>query len=139
MATETVLRKSIYLKADRKSVWAFLTEPEKLELWFHKPTEPLRDDHEYAMYGRDSGDKLMWGKVSKFSPYDELEYTFCIKPMGEAESTVNWTLREVSGGTQLNLVHTGLPQAADAFGLILALDKGWDDHFNEMRGSLHKD
>lgn len=57
--------------------------------------------------------------------------------MGDAVSTVKWSLRDVPGGTELALEHTGLPQGAEAFGLTLALDKGWDDHLMRMRGALH--
>ena len=59
--------------------------------------------------------------------------------MGDAVSTVKWTLRDMPGGTQLSLEHDGLPQGADAFDLTLALDKGWDDHFMQMRAALHGD
>ena len=54
-------------------------------------------------------------------------------------SHVRWTLENVTGGTRLSLEHTGLPQGADAFGLVLALDKGWDDHIARMRAALHQD
>ncbi len=134
--TDTVLRKSIYLKATPEQVWAYLTDPDKLAIWFHKPeTELVKGD--YEMFGVESGDKLMWGKVLVSEPHSRLEYTFTIAPMGEAVSTVKWRLDEVPGGTNLSLHHEGLPQGAEAFGLTLALDKGWDDHLGRMRGSVH--
>ena len=89
------------------------------------------------MFGTESGDKLMWGDVTRATPHDALEYTFTITPMGDAVSTVKWTLDDVAGGTRLSLEHSGLPAGADAFGLTLALDRGWDDHFDRMRDSLH--
>lgn len=135
--TDTTIRKSIYLNASKEQVWAYLTEPEKLALWFHKPKTPLAKGQEYIMYGTESGNKLIWGKVTKFNPFDALEYTFTIAPMGDAVSTVKWLLEDVDGGTRLSLEHSGLPQGADAFGLLLSLDKGWDEHIAQMRGSLH--
>lgn len=137
--TDTVIRKSIYLKASKQQVWAYLTDPDKLAIWFHKPEHPLAEGAEYAMCGTESGDKLMWGKVLKSNPFDTLEYTFTIAPMGDATSTVKWLLQEVAGGTRLSLEHTGLPQGAEAFGLTLALDKGWDDHIGRMSADLHGD
>lgn len=32
-----------------------------------------------------------------------------------------------------------LPQGAEAFGLTLALDKGWDDHLARMRAAAHEE
>jgi len=132
--TATTLNKVIYLKATKQTVWDFLTQPDKLAQWFHKPTQTLAQGDDYAMHGTTSGDKLMWGTVNQARPHDYLEYTFTITPMGDAVSTVKWTLDDVPGGTRLTLAHEGLPQGAEAFGLTLALDKGWDDHFGQLRG-----
>ena len=131
------LNKSIYLKASKQQVWAYLTDPDKLAIWFHKPDAPLTEG-DYAMYGVESGDKLMWGEVIQAQPFDRLEYTFTIGPMAGATSTVVWTLDDVPGGTRLSLEHSGLPQGEDAFGLTLALDKGWDDHIARMRNDIQQ-
>lgn len=133
--TDTIIRKAVYLKATPAEVWAYLTDPEKLAIWFHKPKAELAEG-DYAMYGTKSGDKLMWGKVLVAEPYSRLEYTFTIAPMGDKISTVKWSLEEVPGGTRLSLTHDGLPYGEEAFGLTLALDKGWDDHITRMRASL---
>lgn len=132
----TTLRKQIYLNASKAEVWAFLTEPEKLAEWFHKPPETLSEGP-YEMFGTTSGDKLMWGVVTEATPHDRLVYTFSIAPMNGATSTVAWTLEDVPGGTRLSLEHSGLPESAATFGLTLALDKGWDDHLSRMRAGLH--
>ncbi|MGB7241552.1 MAG: SRPBCC domain-containing protein [Sulfitobacter sp.] len=136
--TENLIRKTVYLRAAPAQVWEYLTEPEKLAIWFHKPQTPLVEG-DYEMFGTESGDKLMWGKVLVADPFERLEYTFSIAPMGNKSSTVKWRLQEVAGGTRLSLEHSGLPQGADAFGLTLALDKGWDEHIARMRNSLHED
>ena len=137
--TDTTIHKSLYLKASKQRVWDYLTDPDKLAIWFHKPAKPLQAGDDYAMFGTTSGDKLMWGEVVSATPHDYLEYTFTIAPMGDAVSTVKWTLEDVAGGTRLSLEHAGLADGEDAFGLTLALDKGWDDHLARMRTSLHDD
>lgn len=135
--TPTTLTKTIYLAAPREKVWDYLTQPEHLAKWFHAPKTPLVEDENLEMFGTESGDLLIWGTVTKARKPERLEYTFTVKPMGDAVSTVKWTLTEVPGGTRLSLVHDGLPQTAEAFGLILALDKGWDEHLLRMRGDIN--
>lgn len=135
--TDTTLTKTIYLRAAPSKVWAYLTDPDKLAIWFHKPKTPLAEGA-YEMFGTESGDKLMWGDVLVAEPFKRLEYTFSIAPMAGQSSTVKWALEEVPGGTKLSLRHEGLPQGEEAFGLTLALDKGWDDHLARMRASLHE-
>ena len=134
--TEITIRKSILLRAAPAAVWAFLTDPDKLAIWFHRPTAPLLDGA-YEMIGADSGARFMWGEVKLAKPFSRLEYTFEIAQMDGAASLVQWTLIEVDGGTRLSLEHSGLPQGAEAFDLSLALDKGWEDHLAQMRGALH--
>lgn len=135
--TDTMLRKSIYLNATPDVVWTYLTDPDKLALWFHKPTTPLVEGQPLEMRGAESGDKVIWGQVMAARPPEYLEYSFTIKPMQGAVSLVKWTLEPVAGGTRLSLEHSGLPQTADGFGLVLALDKGWDDHMARMRDAIH--
>jgi len=135
--TDTTIRKSVFLNASKEQVWAYLTDPDKLAIWFHKPEKTLSLGDNYSMFGISSGDKLMWGNVMKSDPFDALEYSFTIAPMGDATSMVKWKLEDVAGGTRLSLEHSGLPQGSEAFGLTLALDKGWDEHISRMRASLH--
>lgn len=135
--TDTILQKTIYLKATPAKVWQYLTDPEKLAIWFHKPKVGLTEGA-YEMFGAESGDKLMWGEVLVAEPFTRLEYTFSIAPMAGQSSTVKWALEEVSGGTKLSLRHEGLPEGKEAFGLVLALDKGWEEHLARMRASLHE-
>lgn len=132
----TTLQKTIYLKADKETVWTYLTDPNKLAVWFHKPRKPLAKGR-YEMFGTTSGDKLMGGEVTTADPFDKLIYTFTIGPMGDATSTVTWILTDVAGCTRLALLHEGLRDSEEAFGLILSLDKGWDDHLGRMRVDVH--
>lgn len=136
MTADTTLRKSILLAAPRETVWAHLTQPDKLATWFHAPKTPLAEGEPLEMFGTDSGDLLIWGKVIAARAPEYLEYTFTIKPMGDAVSVVRWRLESLESGTRLSLEHEGLPQGAEAFGLLLALDKGWDAHLGDMRADI---
>lgn len=134
--TNAIIRKSILLRATPEKVWAFLTDPDKLAIWFHRPDKPLLDGA-FQMIGADSAERFMWGEVQIAEPFKRLEYTFEIAPMDSAASLVKWTLTEIDAGTQLSLEHSGLPRGAEAFDLSLALDKGWEVHMARMRDDLH--
>jgi uncharacterized protein YndB with AHSA1/START domain len=136
--TDNTLRKTIFLQTSREDVWANLTQPDKIGTWFHAPKTALQEGEELALYGSDSGDRLVWGEVRKAQAPAYLEYSFTIKPMNGAESVVKWTLDAVPGGTRLSLEHEGLPAGEAAFGLTLALDKGWDSHLGQLRDALHE-
>ncbi len=111
---------------------------DKLATWLHKPTAPLITGAALAMHGTKSGDLLIWGEVKQARAPEYLEYTFTVKPMGEAVNLVKWTLTPVERGTRLSLEHSGLPAGAEAFGLLLALDDGWDGHISRMRKDINK-
>lgn len=133
--TETIA-KSLYLPAPRKTVWAWLTQPEKLAQWFHGPKKPLADGEDYALLGKDSGDTLCWGKVEEMRPVEYMRWSFRVKPAPDNVSTVEWTLEDAPGGTRLSLLHSGLPGDSDGFGLVLALDKGWHEFLLGLRQTL---
>lgn len=135
--TNPVIEKTIFLQATRADVWDYLTLPDKLALWFHAPKAPLTQGEPLAMFGAESGNKVIWGDVLIARAPEYLEYTFTVGPMGDATSTVKWTLDEVAGGTRLHLRHEGLPAGEAAFGLMLSLDKGWDEHMGRMRSQIH--
>lgn len=134
--TDNTLRKSIYLKNSRVEIWDHLTKPELIKAWFHAPKVELTQGEPYELFGRESGEKLAWGRVRDATPYERLEYTFSIAQMDGVRSKVIWTLKEVENITRLSLVHSGLPRGAEATGLTLALDKGWDGHIAELREAL---
>ena len=129
----TTISKSIFLAAPKPKVWAFLTEVDKVKIWFHRYDADLAQGRDYKIFGQESGDELGFGTVLRADPFDLLEYTFAIGPMQGASSTVTWTLEDAPGGTKLNLTHSGLTDDAEGFGLILALDKGWDSHLDRIR------
>lgn len=135
----TTINKSIFLAASRETVWEYLTDKDKLGQWFHPAAENLTEGKPFALL-KDPADpesRICWGDVLSASKPSTLSYTFSIGgPMGDNMATVNWTLEEAIGGTKVTLVHEGLEAAAGdaALGLIMALDNGWDKHFDKLRG-----
>ena len=117
--TDTTIRKSIFIAASRDTVWQYLTEAKLLGAWFHPARSDLADGEDYTLVSQNDGDRMCWGKVTE---------------MNGAMSQVEWTLVDAPGGTRLTLEHSGLPETADAFGLVLALDKGWHGFLSNFQG-----
>lgn len=137
MSNDT-LNKSIFLPASRETVWSFLTEKDKLKLWFHPAETDLADKQDYALIATDEDgtvNKICWGTVLEMDAPSHLKCSFTIKPLSGALTTVTWKLETLDGGTKLSLTHEGISKAAGdaAMGLILALDKGWDEHLGRLR------
>lgn len=133
----TTINKSIFLNASRETVWAYLTEKDKLGEWFHPADADLVEGRPYALLGdaADSDSKMCWGEVLSAKRPSFLSYTFTIKPMGGAMTTVNWTLEAAAGGTRVTLSHEGIGEAGGdaALGLLMALEEGWDKHLSKLR------
>ena len=136
----TTITKSIFLDAPRETVWQFLTEKDKLALWFHPSDADLAQGKSYALLSTadDNDSKICWGEVLTMIKPSSLIYTFTIKPLGGAMTTVKWTLEDAAGGTRVTLKHEGISEAAKdaALGLLMALDKGWDEHFAKLRAAM---
>ena len=137
--TDAEITKTVFLAASRETVWLFLTDRDKLAKWFHPADQDLRDGEDYALLGKtdDGADmKLCWGTVLQMDRPSKLVCSFTVQPLNGAMTTVTWTLDEVGDGTRLTLRHTGLADVDAPFGLMMALDAGWDEHFGSLRNSL---
>ena len=133
----TTINKSIFLAVSRDIVWEYLTNKDKLGEWFHSAAANLEEGKPFALLAdvKDPETKMCWGDVLSANKPSSLSYTFTIKPLGTAMTTVTWTLEEAAGGTKVTLVHEGIAEASGdaALGLIMALDGGWDKHFAKLR------
>lgn len=130
------LIKTLFLKASPEKVWAYLTESDKLAAWFHPTAQALAGGEDYALLN-DAGEKLCWGKVTEYSPYSKLVYSFTHNYMDLHETLVTWELEASNGGTQLVLTHTGLDGAPKPFEMLSDHDEGWDEHFAKLRKQLN--
>lgn len=138
--TDATINKSIFIAAPRETVWEYLTKKEKLAEWFHPAPNDLTQGNDYALVKiLDDGatDKLCWGTVLKMEPHSRMVWSFTVKPLNGAMTTVTWMLEEVTGGTKLSMTHEGIEAAAGegAWGMLSALDAGWDEHLARFRTS----
>jgi len=137
----TTLVKTFIFAASRETVWSFLTEKDKLALWFHPATSDLVEGEDYALVREDDHGELIkqcWGSVLKMDKPNLLVYSFTVTPLNGALTTVTWALEEIQDGTKLTLQHEGIGEAAGeaAMKMLLALDKGWDKHLDALRDSM---
>ena len=137
--SDSTLTKTVIFDAPRQTVWAFLTQKDKLAQWFHPAKADLAKDEDFAFLGigaDGSAETICRGTVLEMNAPEKLVYSFTIKPLGGAMTRVTCTLDECHGGTRLTLVHEGLGEAAGdgAMGMLKAIDAGWDRHFASLRG-----
>ncbi len=136
--SSATITKTIFIKAAPETVWSYLIDKNKLGQWFHPAVANLVLDQDYELYATEearSDEKMCWGRVIEMQAPTRLVYTFTVKPLQGAMTTVSWSLESVAGGTRLTMVHEGVEEAAGeaALGLLCALDKGWDEHFGRLR------
>ena len=131
--TYTHIEKTIFIKASPAKVWTYLTNKNKLGEWFHPANTNLKQGGKYALLN-DKGEDMCWGKVVKADKPNTLIYTFTHNWLEGVETTVEWHLSEVHGGTMIRLNHYGFEDApVDTFEMLLSHDKGWDNHFSRLR------
>ncbi len=133
---QPIIRKTVFLKTTREEVWDFLTEPDKMAIWFHRPDTRFFEGAEFAMTKAEDGSCFMSGKVLEALAPERLVYEFTLPQMRGRISVVSWAIADVPGGVELSLNHTDLPQGEGMFDLLLALDKGWEEHIAQMRESF---
>lgn len=134
----TTIRKTVFFNASRETVWAFLTEKDKLAQWFHPPEKNLEEGSDYALIRTDQdGTKapIIWGRIISMDAPNKLVYSFIITPFDGTETIVTWLLEEAAGGTRLSLTHEGVAEAAgpETLRMLMSLDRGWDEHLESMR------
>ncbi len=135
--SEMKIVKTLFLKAPPEHVWKFLTEADRLALWFHRGGGDLKPSGDYVLetntYGKD-GEKLCWGKVLEMKEPERLVHTFTHDHLKGVETLCTWTLEAVKGGTILTLVHDGWEKYDEnPFAMAADHDKGWDEHFLRLR------
>lgn len=142
MSIDTIT-KTVFFKASRETVWSFLTEKDKLALWFHPAENDLVEGEPYALIRQgDDGSttKICWGNVLEMDRPSRLVYSFTVKPLGAELTTVTWTLVDAHGGTKLSMKHEGITGATReaALSLSMSFDAGWDKHFASLREALNQ-
>ena len=116
MTESFVVRRETHIAAPRASVFAFLTDPDKIVQWMG--TEATTEAHPGGMYLlKGVGSATARGTFREVVPVHRLAYSFGWEGNEEVSpgsSLIEIDLIEQDGGTLLRMTHSGLPNGRNA-------------------------
>lgn len=119
------LEREIFIEAPPKTVFGFLTEPEKMLLWMG--VEAKFEGHPGGIYRVNvNGEDVASGEVVEVTPPERVVYTWGWEggeTLPPGQSLIEITLTATDKGTMLKMVHSGLPEP-----MLGPHGDGWD-HF----------
>src|SRR5271163_5229486 len=114
MAEPLAVRREIQIAAPPATVFAFLTDPEKILSWLG--AEATTEAHPGGLYlVKSAGGRVARGAFREVVPVHRLAYSFGwegSEAVPPGSSLVEIDLIDRDGGTLLRMTHTGLPNAA---------------------------
>jgi uncharacterized protein YndB with AHSA1/START domain len=130
MMTEPLLvRRETQIAAPPATVFAFLTDPEKILSWMG--TEAQTELHPGGLYLVNVNGRMARGAFREVVPVHRLAYSFGWDGSDEVppgSSLVEIDLIDRDGGTLLRMTHSGLPNAGQCAGH----DKGWAHYLGRL-------
>jgi uncharacterized protein YndB with AHSA1/START domain len=130
MTESFVLQRETHIAAPRASVFAFLTDPEKIVQWMGtEATTEVQPTGLYLLKG--VGQAIARGAFREVVPVHRLAYSFGWEGNEEVppgSSLIEIDLMEQDGGTLLRMTHSGLPSAATRD----SHTKGWTHYLNRL-------
>ena len=132
MTESLVVQRETQIAAPRASVFAFLTDPEKILQWMGTDvtTEP-HSDGLYLIKGVGAVNRTARGEFREVVPVHRLAYSFGWEGSEEVppgSSLVEIDLIERDGGTLLRMTHSGLPNAEQC----ARHAEGWAHYFGRL-------
>jgi uncharacterized protein YndB with AHSA1/START domain len=131
MAESFALRREVQIAAPPATVFAFLTDPDKILRWMG--TQATVEPHVDGLYLLNvDGKHVAQGRFTEVIPVHRLAYTFGWQgghqrtPPGS--SLIEIDLIEQAGGTLVRMTHSGLPDAE----ACAAHEKGWTHYFGRL-------
>jgi uncharacterized protein YndB with AHSA1/START domain len=122
MTEPLVVRRETQIAAPPATVFAFLTDPEKIVSWMG--TEAETELHPGGLYLLKNNGRTARGAFREVVPVHRLAYSFGWEGSEEVppgSSLIEIDLIDHEGGTLLRMTHSGLPNATQC----AAHDKGW--------------
>jgi len=130
MTESFVLQRETHIAAPRASVFAFLTDPEKIVQWMG--TAATTEVHPGGLYLlKGVGSATARGAFREVVPVHRLAYSFGWEGNEEVppgSSLIEIDLVEQDGGTLLRMTHSGLPSAEQRAGH----NNGWAHYLDRL-------
>ena len=126
-----VVRREVQIAAPPATVFAFLTDPQKILRWMG--TEATMEPHPGGLYLVNvTGKDIARGRFTEVIPVHRLAYSFGWdehdKNVPPGSSLIEIDLIDEANGTLLRMTHSGLPDAASCANH----DKGWTHYFARL-------
>ena len=132
MAEPFVVRRETHVAAPPATVFAFLTDPEKILSWMGaEVTSEAHPGGLYLVKGVGGDAHVLRGAFREVVPVHRLAYSFGWEGNEEVppgSSLVEIDLIERDGGTLLRVTHSGLPNATQC----AYHDRGWVHYLGRM-------
>ena len=110
-----LVRRELQIEAPRATVFAFLTDPEKILSWMGaEATTEAQPGGLYLVKGVGAGTRVARGTFREVVPVHRLAYSFGWdgdEEVPPGSSLVEIDLVDRDGGTLLRMTHSGLPNA----------------------------
>jgi len=130
MTEAFIVQRETHIAAPRASVFAFLTDPNKIVQWMG--TEATTEMHPGGLYFlKGVGSATARGAFREVVPVHRLAYSFGWETNDEVppgSSLIEIDLIEQDGGTLLRMTHSGLPNEATR----ASHDKGWGHYLGRL-------
>lgn len=132
MTEPFLVRRETQIAAPRATVFAFLTDPEKILSWMG--TDAVMEPHPGGLYlvkGIGGRDNVARGSFREVVPVHRLAYSFGwdgSTDVPPGSSLIEIDLIDRDGGTLLRMTHSGLPNEVQA----ASHDKGWAHYLGRM-------
>lgn len=130
MPESLVVQREVQIAAPPATVFAFLTDPEKILRWLS--TEATVDPHPGGIYLVNVGGKnIARGRFTEVIPVHRLAYSFGWEGREKTppeSSLVEIDLIDKAGGTLVRFTHSGLPDAEERAGHA----KGWTHYLARL-------
>ena len=130
MTEPLVLRREVEIAAPPATVFAFLTDPEKILRWMG--TEATAEPHSGGLYLVNvTGKDIARGRFTEVIPVHRLAYSFGWEGRENVppeSSLIEIDLIDQQGGTLLRMTHSGLPDA-DA---CTSHEEGWTHYLGRL-------